>query len=406
MPGIDVGAARRDTPGCICPHPRVHLNNAGASFSPAIVVDTVAAHLRLEQTVGGYEAASAAADASARVYAAIAALINADPSEISCTESATRAWHLAFHSLAAARAAGGKLILTTATEYGSNQLAIVQAARRFGATVEYLAEDGDGAVDIAALRRALGARGPRVLCVSLAWIATNGGLVQPAAAVGAACREYSVPLILDACQAVGQLCVDVRALGCDALCATGRKFLRGPRGIGFLYVRRGGAFASVEPVFLDIWSAALAAGGADYAVADGGRRFEAWERPVALWLGLGAAARYALDIGMPAIEARVLALGDRLRAEMAEVPGVVLLDRGRAGERCGIVSFNVRGVPAASVQRALAEAGVNVSVSGWGSTLRDMEARGIETLVRASVHYYNNEEDVRALVEQLRRIAS
>jgi cysteine desulfurase / selenocysteine lyase len=408
---IDLAAVRADTPGCNISEDkrRVHFNNAGAALSPAPVIDAVAAHLQLEQEIGGYEAAQAAAAAEDAVYADVAALINARPEEIACVDNATRAWHLAFYSLLYARRppTRGALIFTCATEYGSSTLPIAQAARNAGAVVRVLAEEDDGSVDVAALATQLHAAaeaGAPVLCVSLCWVGTNGGLVQPAAAVGAVCAAAGVPFLLDACQAVGQLAVDVRALRCDALSATGRKFLRGPRGIGFLYVRADGPFATVEPVFLDIRSAAVrkGSGGLEYDVQLGARRFEVWERSVALWLGLGAAVRYLHRVvGVHAAVRRIASLADLLREGLDEIDGVHVLDRGTAGQRCGIVGFVVDGMEAAAVKKQLALDLLNVSVSGWGSTALDMERRGLREVVRASVHYYNSEEEVASFLDVL-----
>lgn len=234
---LDVRALRGDTPGCCVPDParRVHLNNAGAALSPAPVVDAVAAHLRLEQEVGGYEAAAERSDAVEAVYSDIAKLINAEPAEIACAENATRAWDLAFYSLLHAQrgAADKALVFTTKTDYGSNSLALAQAARSSGVIVRVMDDGEDGTVDVGKLQMALAqasSSGTRVLCVCLCWIPTSSNVVQPAEGIGRVCEEAGIPYLVDACQAVGQVPVDVKDLRCDALSATGRKFLRGPRG--------------------------------------------------------------------------------------------------------------------------------------------------------------------------------
>lgn len=233
---VDVEAVRADTPGCRLPADvrRVHFNNAGSALSPSPVIDAVNTHLRLEQEIGGYEAAAAATAVSDAVYEDIAALIHARPDEIACAENATRAWDLAFYSLLhdGRTRAHGAVVFTTATDYGSNSIPLAQAARNKGVVVREMKEKPDGTVDVSALSAALEAAavaGVHVLCVALCWIPTNCGLVQPAAAVGQVCAKAGVPYLLDACQAVGQMDVVVRKLRCDALSATGRKFLRGPR---------------------------------------------------------------------------------------------------------------------------------------------------------------------------------
>lgn len=274
---------------------------------------------------------------------------------------------------------------------------MLQCARRYGARVHFLENDASGAVDVPALAALLATRpATDFLCVSLAWIATNGGLVQRAAAIGEACAAAGVPFLLDACQALGQVVVDVQSVRCDAMAGTGRKFLRGPRGVGFLYVRADGCLADVEPAMLDIRAATLESDGEGYRLAEGSARWESWERPYALWLGLGRAARYAQGIGMERIEKRVAALAQFLRALLAENSKVVVLDQGggREGSRCGIVSFRLTGLDCLQVKNRLAGMGANVSVSSSSSTRRDMTQRGIADVVRASVHYFNTEEEL------------
>ena len=227
---IDVARERADRPGV---EHVAHLNNAGAALSPEPVLDAVIEHLRREATIGGYEAAAERADRSEHTYDAVAALIGARRDEIAIVENATRAWDMAFYSL---RLGAGDRILTTNAEYASNYIPMRQVADRTGAAVVVVPDDEHGQVDVARLATMLD---ERVKLVSLVHVPSQGGLVQPAAAVGAVCRASGVPLLLDACQSVGQMPVDVEAIGCDMLSATGRKFLRGPRGTGFLYVRRG-----------------------------------------------------------------------------------------------------------------------------------------------------------------------
>jgi cysteine desulfurase/selenocysteine lyase len=387
--GFDVERARRDTPGVA----RVaHLNNAGAALPPSPVTDAVIAHLRLEAQIGGYEAADAERERVEGVYGSLARLIGCRPDEVAVVENATRAWDMAFYSLAFKP---GDRILTARAEYASNVIAYLQVAARTGAVVEVVDNDPDGQLSVADLRRRLSQGGVRLIAVT--HVPTQGGLVNPAEEIGAAARAAGVPFLLDACQSVGQLPVDVGRIGCDMLSATGRKFLRGPRGTGFLYVRRS-VLESLEPPFLDL-HAATWTGPRTYEVRGDARRFENWEANYAAKIGLGVAAEYAMAWGLDAIEGRVRALAEGLRARLSAVPGVRVHDQGR--RRCGIVTFTVDGVPAADVQRRLAASGVNTSVSGAASAQFDLPARGLAELVRASVHYYNTEGELDRLIAAL-----
>lgn len=387
--GIDVERARRETPGSA----RVaHLNNAGAALPPSAVTDAVIAHLRLEAEIGGYEAADAARARVEGVYDSLARLIGARPDEIAVGENATRAWDMAFYSLSFKP---GDRILTARAEYASNVIAYLQVAARTGAVIEVVDDDESGQLSVADLRRRI-SRGD-VKLVAMTHVPTQGGLVNPAEEVGAVTREAGVPFLLDACQSVGQLPVDVSRIGCDMLSATGRKFLRAPRGTGFLYVRRS-MLPRLEPPFLDL-HAATWTGPETYEVRGDARRFENWETNYAGKIGLGVAAEYALSWGLDAIAERVCALADQLRALLGGVPGVRVHDQGT--RRCGIVTFTVDGVPAADVRRGLAASGVNTSVSGATSAQFDLPSRGLSEVVRASVHYYNTREELDRLVAAL-----
>jgi cysteine desulfurase/selenocysteine lyase len=392
---IDVDRARRDTPGAS----RVaHLNNAGAALPPAQVTEAVIAHLRREAEFGGYEAAAAAAEQVQATYTAIARLIGCEVDEVAVVENATRAWDMAFYALSFLP---GDRILTTHAEYASNVIAFLQVAGRTGAVVEVVDDDEHGQISIADLRRRLdsGDRAGKVKLIAVTHVPTQGGLVNPAEEVGAVARDAGVPFLLDACQSVGQLPVDVQRIGADLLSATGRKYLRGPRGTGFLYVRRS-ILDHLEPPFLDLHAATWTAP-ERYEIRPDARRFESWETNYASKIGLGVAIDYALSWGLEAIEARVTTLAEGLRSRLHTLDGVHVHDQGQ--RRCGIVTFTVDGVPAQDVQRRLASSGVNTSVSYAGSARLDLPRRGLSELVRASVHYYNTDDELDRLVTALPR---
>lgn len=383
--GIDLDSVRRDTPGCA---QVVHFNNAGASLMPRPVLDALVGHLQLEAQIGGYEAAERAAASIDHVYDALARLINCHADELAIVENATRAWDMAFYAFPFGR---GDRILTGLTEYASNYIAFLQVASRTGAVVEAIPNDEHGQISVDALRRAIDGR---ARLIALTHVPTNGGLVNPAAAVGRVAREAGIPYLLDACQSVGQMPIDVDSIGCDILSATGRKFLRGPRATGFLYVKRT-LLDRLEPPFLDLHAATWVAPDR-YTVRTDARRFENWETNFAGKLALGVAADYALGLGLEPIRERVVALAELARRRLRETPGVSVHDLG--AERCGIVTFTVGGVEAAAVKARLARERINVGTSSRSSTLLDMDARGLTALVRASVHYYNTEAEVDHLV--------
>jgi cysteine desulfurase/selenocysteine lyase len=378
---IDIERARRDTPAA---SQVLHFNNAGAALMPAPVLQAQLRHLQLEAEAGGYEAAAAAGDRMEAIYDSIGRLLNADRAEIALVENATVAWDMAFYSVGFA---AGDRILTAEAEYLSNYIAFLQVARRSGAVVDVVPSDEAGELDVEALERMIDRR---VKLIAITHVPTNGGLVNPAAAIGRIARAHGILYLLDACQSVGQMPIDVAAIGCDMLSATGRKYLRGPRGTGFLYVRRA-VLDRLEPPFLDLQAATWVEPDR-YEMRPDARRFENWERNVAGQLGLGAAVDYALGWGLADIAGRIEPLAAELRRRLAEIPGASVRDRGR--RPCGIVTFTVEGKPARDIVAALRQRRMNCHTSAPGSTLLDARARRLPDLVRASVHYYNTEEEV------------
>ena len=390
---FDLARLRADTPGVAN---RIHLNNAGAALMPRPVLRAVKDHLDLEMAIGGYEAAAQESARLDGVYHSLARLIGADADEIALMQNATAAWDMAFYAL---RFGPGDRILTARAEYAANYVAYLQMAKRTGVLVETIPNDAQGVLDPAALDAMID---ERVKLISITWVPTNGGLVNPAAEVGAIARRYDIPYLLDACQAVGQMPVDVNALQCDMLSATGRKFLRGPRGTGFLYVRRS-RLHGLEPPMID-HAAAPWVGPDSYRLRDDARRFETWESSLALRLGLGAAADYAIAIGLDAIQKRSFALADNLRAGLGEVPGVHVHDLGTSP--CAIVTFTLDRVDGETVKAHLRDARINVTISNPSSTLLDSLDRDLPPVVRASPHYYNTEDEIAAAVDVVRDLAA
>jgi cysteine desulfurase / selenocysteine lyase len=391
MGSLDVEALRADTPGC---ESVVHLNNAGSALPPACVVDRVISHLQAEARFGGYEAQAEAADELDGVYGALARLVGAQPHQIAVVENATRGWDMAFYALAR-RFRSGDRILTTTSEYGSNLAAFAQVQRSTGASVQILPDDESGELDLDALDREL-ERG--AACVAINHLPTHDGLINPAAAIGTRTRRAGVPYLLDACQSVGHLPVDIAEIGCDILSATGRKFLRGPRGTGFLYVSDQLAM-ELEPPFVDLHAAEII--DADrYRLRSDARRFETWETNVAAKLGLGTAAGYATELGVDVLWARIQVLSSDLRAKLDQLPDVSVTDRGR--RRSGIVTFRIEDIePNDAVLSLRHDHRINLSASVPAHAPHDRPTR-----LRASVHAYNTTDEIDQLIAALSRLVS
>ena len=367
---------RADTPGS---DRVIHLNNAGAALQPAAVRDAVLWHLELEQEIGGYEAADARVDALRDAYEAVGRLIGASGRNVAMQQNSTVAFAQAFAAFDLRR---GDLILTSRADYASNQIMYLALSRRVGVEVVRAPDAPEGGIDPQAVRELIRRRRPTLLALS--WIPTNSGLVQPAEPIGEICREADIPYILDACQAVGQMPVDVGRLHCDYLAAATRKFMRGPRGVGFLYVSDRALEAGAYPLTVDMH-------GADwtdpetFALKPDARRFEQWEISHALVLGAGAAAGYALEVGIGKARERSWALAASVRERLAEMDGIRVLDRGRS--LCAIATAELGGRNAEQVKLALRARGINTSSPLREDAVIDMDEKRAASAIRISPHY-------------------
>ena len=374
----------------------IHLDNAGAALMPSCVLETQIEHLRLEAAVGGYEAARQKDSEIEAVYASVARLINCRADEVAIVENATVGWTMAFYAIQFER---GDRILTAEAEYASNYLAYLQMARDKGVVVETIPSTVDGELCVESLKSMID---DRVKLISVTHIPTNGGLVNPVEEIGAVAQANDILYLVDACQSAGQIPLDVEKIRCDLLSATGRKFLRGPRGVGFLYVRKH-ILNDLHPPMIDLFSATWL-DAEHYELRQDARRFENWENNYAARLGLGRAIDYALDIGVENIEAEVTRLAEKLRSMLAEIAGVTVHDIGK--RKCGIVTFSVAGVEATEVETRLRRAGVHVSMSSPSSTLIDATRRHLPNLVRSSVHYYNQDSQLERFADLVKTIST
>ncbi|WP_207482901.1 aminotransferase class V-fold PLP-dependent enzyme [Arenibaculum pallidiluteum] len=377
----DVERVRAQTPGCAT---LTHFNHSSCSLPSLGTLRAVTEHLQREAFLGPSEAGIAVADAVQETRRAAAALLNCDTAEIALTGSGSQGWGSAFAALPPLRP--GDRILVGRHEWGGNLATMHAAADRAGASVETIPCAEDSTVSPEALA---GMIDSRVRLIALTWLPANGGLINPAAAIGGIARAAGIPYFVDAGQALGQVPADVREIGCDVLKGAGRKYLRGPRGTALLYVRRG-FLDTLRPAFLDVLSAPWTGDGP--ALRDDARRFETSENAFALQLGLGAAIRECLALGVPTIRTRIDGLAERLRAALGEVQGVTLRDLGT--ERSAIVSFTVAGMGAQEARRRLADRRINLAAIGAGYTPLDMRARGLSEVVRASVSYFTTEEEI------------
>ncbi|MEV8016954.1 aminotransferase class V-fold PLP-dependent enzyme [Streptomyces sp. NPDC086554] len=386
---------RADTPGC---RQVIHFNNAGCGLLAAPVLDAMVGHLHLEARMGGYEASAARAAEVREFYTEIAALINTTPDNVAFAGSATHAYANALSSIPFET---DDVILTTRDDFVSNQIAFLSLRKRFGVRIVHAPNIPEGGVDVEAMAALMRTHRPRL--VSATHVPTNSGLVSPVVEIGRHCRELDLLYLVDACQSVGQYVIDVEEIGCDFLTATCRKFLRGPRGSGFLYVSDRVLRAGYEPLFIDMHGARWTEPGG-YEPAATAARFEEWEFPYATVLGSAAATRYAREVGIEAIEQRTPALAARLRDRLAPIPGIRLLDRGP--RLAAIVTFGVAGWQPQPFKSAMDARGINSALSYREFAQFDFGDKGVDWCLRLSPHYYNTEEEVDHVADAVAELAA
>lgn len=377
----EVQMLRAETRGAAA---NIHFNNAGASLLPNAVLKTVVDYLNEEAVSGGYEIEDLYRQQLGDAYSTIARLINADPAEVAIAENASTGWCIAFHGIDFKK---GDEVIVTELEYVTNMIGFLNARKLYGIEIKVVYNDEDGSFCLKRLEEAIT---DKTKLITATHVASTSGIVLPVAEIGQIAATHKILYLLDACQSAGQMPLDVKAIGCDMLSVTGRKYLRAPRGTGFVYIKRE-VQDRLKALFIDGHSIQRISE-TDYQLRDDAKRFELYEKNRALTLGLAKAADYALNIGLERIWQRIQQLAALLRDRLQGMEGITVHDNGN--QLCGIVIFSVAGLESERVKRRLAENHINVSVGLAKSTLLLMNKAGLKTVVRASVHYYNTEEEI------------
>ena len=390
---MEVERYRAETPGC---KERLHLNNAGSALMPQPVIDAVAEHFALEGQIGGYEAQAVKRSEILAAYESVARLIGAAAQNIAFSENATASFAQALSSIPFA---AGDVILTTQNDYSSNQIQFLSLKARFGIEVMHVPESPSGGADVAAFADLIEAHRPKLVCAT--HVPTNSGLIQDVNEIGAACEAFDTLYLVDACQSVGQLPVDVKQMRCDFLSATTRKFLRGPRGCGFLYVSDRALQKGLEPLFIDMRGARWHSEGT-YEPEVTASRFENWEFAWSLVLGTGAAADYALQVQVEQIQLRVSELVEQLREQLATLQGVRVL--GETTDVAGIVTCTAGDQDYNALVDTLRMQSINVSAQGREYAVIDYDRKNVTGALRVSPHYYNTTQEIDTAVDAIDQI--
>ena len=386
---IDLSSVRNETPGC---RYVTHFNNAGASLPPITVVHAIHQYLLEEANYGAYETYGRHVSEFERLYREIESLIGAKHGEVALDSNSSRAWQLVFQSIPFSP---GDRILTCDTAYTSNYLGFLTASQRMGAIIEVLPTEDDGSVSVSGVLQFMDSR---VKVVAVTHMPTNGGIIQPVEEIGQALLNSGAIYMVDTTQSIGQIKVDVNTLKCDVLIGTSRKYLRGPRGLGFIYVRQ--SFSEqLTPILLDSQGATWT-GSTSYKIKSDATRFETGEHSPALRMGLLAALDYLNTMKMSDITSRIHRLAEVLRSQISQISGVTVHDLGTL--KSGIVTFSKNGMSSSQIRDSLLVQNVNISVSPAEFTLLNMTSRMLDSVARASVHYYNSEDELVRFEDSLR----
>ena len=324
-------------------------------------------------------------------YEAIAQLLHTQSRNIAFAHDATSAY---IQALSAIPFEKGDVIITSQNDYSSNQIQFLSLQKRFGVVVKRIRPSENGDLDINDFQSLIKEKRPKL--VAITHVPTNSGLIQNVEEIGRICRAHEIIYLVDACQSVGQLVVDVSRIQCDFLSATGRKFMRGPRGTGFLYVSDRVLEMGLAPLFVDGCGATWTAPN-EYELDPTARRFHTWEKPYALVMGLKAAAQYACQIGLENIENRNRQLMTRLGNHLDNIPGVTTFDKG--DRRCNILTFRKANKSEKRIAEVFSQHQVyfGISTLEWG--VIDYADKGVDWTVRVSPHYFNTVEEMDRLAE-------
>lgn len=386
---FDIRKIRQETPGC---GDKLFFNSAGSSLPPAAVTAKMLEYLRQEELIGGYAQDASRSDELQEVYLELARLINGQPHQIAITFNATDSFARALSAIPFRK---GDTILTTTEDYVSNQIQFLSLQKRLGIEVKRVPGKVNGDLDLEQFEEMVKSIRPKL--VSVTHVPTSSGLIQDVERVGEILSTYDdCYYLVDACQSVGQLDVDVKRIGCDFLSVTGRKFLRGPRGTGFLYLSDKVLNEGLTPLLPDLRGAEWTEED-EYRTQPDARRFEMWEFQYATILGLKEAAKYANKIGMEAIEAYNMNISERLRQGLHQINGVRVLDQ---GSRLGsIITLRKEGLDQNELAELLDRHQVYYSIGRKPNALLDFRRKGVDWALRLSPHYFNTEEEVNQLLE-------
>lgn len=391
---FSINQIRQNTPGCL---DKIFINSAGSSLMSKEVVQISKDYMDMEADIGGYDVMANHYEDFNLFYLEASKLINANPRNMAFAISATDAYSKVLYSF---KWTEKDVILTTKDDYVSNIISFIHINRRFGSQIKFVDCLDSGDLDYEDLARKLEQYKPTIF--ALTHIPTSAGTIHDAEKAGEICANFDTYYLLDACQSIGQLDVDVRKIKCDFLTVTGRKFLKAPRGTGFLYVANHILDTDMGPLCIDLagstWDSETS-----FKFGSEAKRFEFWEKNYSNFLGLTQAIREINEIGIEKIAAYNKMLSGYFRNELEQVDGLKIYDHGSL--KGNIITWKIPGLKQSEISKLFHERRVIFSFSSNTSALYDLNKKGEEWLVRFSPHFFNTTEEADQVGEILSKFS-
>lgn len=374
-----------------------YLNNAGAALMSEKTYNIIMSHMKLEMELGAYQAAQSVKSEIEQFYLNAAKLINANSvDEIAFMDSASRGWNMAIYGL---RMSAKDTIITLSSEFGTNLITIFDKAKKANANVKILNCDINGDFSLNELEECL-KKGAKFIAIS--HVVAHGSIINPVEEIGKLAKQYGCTYIVDGCQAVGQIPVNIDMLNCDAYITTGRKWLRGPRGTGFLYINK---MAEIDTTQLDLASADLIFDKdlniSDIQIRNDAKRFELWERSIANVLGLSNAIQESFfhDSMLNNMRNHV----NLIRSEIIDNRNFTLI--GKEKSESLIIGFYLNNPEKESiVERSFKDVDISIStMHDWDCPLH-FPKNGATKIFRIAPHYYTDEDTIQLTCKAIENV--
>jgi cysteine desulfurase / selenocysteine lyase len=376
-----------------------YLNNAGAGIMSTKTYEVIINYLKLEREIGAYHAAAKSKTLSDNFYINAAKLINANsPSEIAYMDSASRGWNMIVYGTPLKK---GDTILTLSSEFGTNLITLFNYAKLNDFKVCVIKCDINGSFLIEEIENKL-KEGAKLIAISHA--VAHGSIINPVEEIGKLAKKYGAYYIVDGCQTVGQIKVDVQSIQCDAYMTTGRKWLCGPRGTGFLYVKSSSQMRTTQ---LDLASADLIFDDnlnlIRIEVRNDAKQFELWEKSFANLLGLSSAIEECLESKIEVISVKIQELSNKLRFAASSNENIKLI--GKTISLSGILGFYLDDYSKESyVQNEFDKFDLRIStMSDWDCPMH-FPKNGANKIFRLSPHFYTDNDTIEKACEIISKI--